>query len=211
MTMRILMADDHPVVRMGYRKILEEVPGPITVEETSNGDETIEKATTAAFDVVLLDISMPGKSGIDVLRELKRLRPSLPVLMLSMYPEEEYAVRAFKEGASGYLSKKSAPEELVTAIKTVFKGRKYLSPSLGEFLASSLAIETEDPPHRRLSDREFHVMQMIVSGKLIKQIASELNLSPKTISTYRSRILQKINVENNAELIQYALKHRLFE
>jgi two-component system invasion response regulator UvrY len=208
---RILIADDHPVVRMGYRKILEEVPGLLSVEETSNGEETIEKATSTVFDVVLLDISMPGKSGIDVLRELKRIRPALPVLMLSMYPEEEYAVRAFKEGASGYLSKKSAPEELVTAIKTVLKGRKYLSPSLGEFLASSLAIETEELPHRRLSDREFHVMQMIVSGKLIKQIASELNLSPKTISTYRARILQKLNVENNAELIQYALKHRLFE
>jgi two-component system invasion response regulator UvrY len=208
---RILIADDHPVVRMGYRKILEEVPGLLSVEETSNGEETIEKATSTVFDVVLLDISMPGKSGIDVLRELKRIRPALPVLMLSMYPEEEYAVRAFKEGASGYLSKKSAPEELVTAIKTVLKGRKYLSPSLGEFLASSLAIETEQLPHRRLSDREFHVMQMIVSGKLIKQIASELNLSPKTISTYRARILQKLNVENNAELIQYALKHRLFE
>jgi two-component system invasion response regulator UvrY len=208
---RILIADDHPIVRRGLRQILEETRFVISVDEASNGREAIELVKKGKFDIVLLDISMPGMNGLEVLEELKKLKPSMPVLMLSIYPEEDYAVRALKAGASGYLTKKSAPDELVIAIKKLYRGERYISPSLADYLASHLTDDKDKPLHKNLSNREFQVMRMIASGKTLKEIAGEINLSPKTISTFRTRILQKMRLKSNAELIQYAIKNRLEE
>jgi len=208
---RILIADDHPIVRRGLRQILEENSSVSNVDEAGTGREALEKVKKGKFDIILLDISMPGMSGLETLEEIKRLKPSLPVLILSIYPEEEYAVRALKTGASGYLTKKSAPDELITAIRKLARGERYISNSLAEFLATHLTGETEKPRHESLSNREFQVMRMIASGKSLKEIAGDMSLSPKTISTFRTRILQKLDLKSNAELIQYALKHELTE
>ena len=208
---RILIADDHPIVRRGLRQILEENSSVSNVDEAETGREALEKVKKGKFDIILLDISMPGMSGLETLEEIKRLKPSLPVLILTIYPEEEYAVRALKTGASGYLTKKSAPDELITAIRKLARGERYISPSLAEFLATHLTGETEKPHHESLSNREFQVMRMIASGKSLKEIAGDMSLSPKTISTFRTRILQKLDLKSNAELIQYALKHGLME
>jgi DNA-binding NarL/FixJ family response regulator len=207
----ILIADDHPIVRRGLKQILEETRFVLNVEEASTGQEALEKAKRGKFDIVLLDISMPGMSGLEVLEELKKMKPSLPVLMLSIYPEEDYALRALKAGASGYLTKKSAPDELIIAIKKLSRGERYISPSFAEYLASHLTDDKKKPLHENLSNREFQVMRMIVSGKSLKEIAGEMNLSPKTISTFRTRILQKMHLKSNAELIQYAFKNSLTE
>ena len=206
---KILIADDHPIVRRGLRQILEETRFVMSVDEASNGREAIELVKNGKFDIVLLDISMPGMNGLEVMEELRRLKPSLPVLILSIYPEEEYAVRALKAGAAGYLTKKSAPDELVVAIKKLYKGERYISPSLADYLASNLTDDKDKPLHKNLSNREFQVMRMIASGKTLKEIAQEINLSPKTISTFRARILQKMHLKSNAELIQYAIKNKL--
>jgi DNA-binding NarL/FixJ family response regulator len=208
---KILIADDHPIVRRGLRQILEETRFVMSVDEASNGREAIELVKNGQIDIVLLDISMPGMNGLEVMEELRRLKPSLPVLILSIYPEEEYAVRALKAGAAGYLTKKSAPDELVVAIKKLYKGERYISPSLADYLASNLTDDKDKPLHKNLSNREFQVMRMIASGKTLKEIAQEINLSPKTISTFRARILQKMHLKSNAELIQYAIKNRLDE
>jgi two-component system invasion response regulator UvrY len=208
---KILIADDHPVVRKGLREIIEETSDMEVTDEASNGQEVLAKVFKKDFDVVLLDISMPGRSGLDILKELKSQLPKIAVLVLSIHPEEQYAVQVLKAGAAGYLTKKSAPEELVTALRKVSTGGKYVSPSLAEKLASALETGIEKPPHETLSAREYEVMRKIASGKTVTEIARELFLSPKTISTYRTRILEKMGIKNNAELIRYAIKNRLVD
>jgi len=208
---RILIADDHPVVRKGLREILSESCDTVVTEEASDGQEVLDKIRKKGqeFDVVLLDISMPGRSGLDILKQLKSERPDLPVLILTMYSETQYAVRALKAGASGYLTKESLPEELMKAIRMVSRGRKYVNSSLAEKLAFDLELGTEKPLHETLSDREYQVMCMIGLGKTGKDIAEELSLSVKTISTYRSRILEKMRMKSNGELIHHVIRNRL--
>jgi len=208
---KILIADDHAIVREGLKQILSESPDLVVVAEASTGQEVLEKIPKNDLDLVVLDIAMPGRGGLDILKEIKSQRPRLPVLMLSMYPEEQYAVRVLKSGASGYLTKESAPAELVKAIRQISQGKKYISPSLAEKLAIDLEISPDKPPHETLSDREYQVMCMIASGKTLREIADGLSLSIKTISTYRSRILEKMNMKTNAELTHYAIKNSLVD
>lgn len=208
---KILIVDDHAVVREGLKQILAETPDILVAAEAAAGQEVFEQLRKDNYDLVLLDIAMPGRGGLDILKQLKSQEPNLPVLMLSMYPEEQYAVRTLKAGASGYLTKESAPEELIAAIRKVVSGGKYVTSSLAEKLASYLEADTERPPHESLSDREYQVMLMIASGKTVKQIADALSLSVKTISTNRSRALKKMKMETNAELTYYAIKQGLVE
>ena len=209
--LRVLIADDHPIVRQGLKQIIAETPDMIVVEEASNGLEVLSKVGASNCDVVLLDISMPGRNGVDILRQLKNERPQLHVLILSIHPEEQYAVRALRSGASGYLTKESAPDELIIAIRKVSMGGKYVSSSLAERLAYELASIDDQLPHNTLSNREYQIMLLIASGKTITDIAEELSLSIKTISTYRSRILEKMKMKNNAELTYYAIKNHLVD
>jgi DNA-binding NarL/FixJ family response regulator len=206
---RILVADDHAVVRQGMIQILADVKDMLVKDEAQNGAETLDKVLKYEYDVVLLDISMPGRSGLEVLADIKAQRPKLAVLILSMYPEEQYAVRALRAGASGYLTKASAPQELIGAIRKVAGGGKYVTASLAEKLAEELDIDTRKLPHERLSNREHQVMMMLASGKTVSDIADELCLSVKTISTYRARILEKLDLRSNAELTRYVLQHKL--
>ena len=206
---RILIADDHPVVRNGLKQIIGETPDIRVADEAGTGQEVLAKVRKGNFDVVLLDISLPGQSGLDILKQLKSEKAKLPVLMLSIYPEEQYAVRTLKAGASGYLTKTSSPDELIGAIRKVSKGRKYVSPALSEKLAIELEIGREKPLHETLSDREYQVMRMIASGKTVTDIAREIPLSVKTVSTYRARILEKMRIRNNAEITRYAMENRL--
>jgi DNA-binding NarL/FixJ family response regulator len=206
---KILIADDHVIVRTGLKQILSETSDVVVTGEAGDGNETINKVYENDYDMVLLDISMPGRGGLEVLAEIKKKKPDLPVLILSMHPEEQYAVRALRTGASGYLTKESAPEELIKAIRKVSRGGKYVTASLAERLASAIKIDVEKPRHETLSNREFQILCMIASGKTAKQISEELSLSVKTISTYRCRILNKMNMKNNAELTYYAIQNRL--
>jgi len=206
---RVLIADDHAVVRQGLKQIVSENPDMTVAGEAANGHEVLDFARRHDCDLVLLDLAMPGKDGLDTLKELKLVRPHLPVLVLSVYPEEQYAVRLLRAGAAGYLTKESAPEELVAAIRKVSRGGRYVSEALAEQLAVLLGSGTDRPPHEALSDREFRVMVMLASGKTASEVADELCLSVKTISTYRSRALRKMNMRNNAELSFYAVKHGL--
>jgi two-component system invasion response regulator UvrY len=206
---RILVADDHPVVRQGLKQIVADTPDLAVTGEASRGREVLERVTKDQYDVVLLDITMPDKTGLEVLGELKRLRPKLPVLILTMHPEEQYAIRALRAGASGYLTKEGVPHELIAAIRKVSMGAKYVSPSLAERLAVHLDIDAKKPLHQCLSDREYRVMCMIASGKTVKEIAEELFLSVKTVSTYRSRLLGKMGMKNNAELTHYCVQNQL--
>jgi DNA-binding NarL/FixJ family response regulator len=208
---RIMIADDHTIVREGLKQILEDIPDLVVVDEAKNGEEVIAKVGMKDIDIIVLDISLPGRSGLDVLRQLKHRKPGLPVLILSMYPEEQYAVRSIRAGASGYLTKESASTELVEAIRTVARGRKYITSSLAERLAFQIEVDMDKPLHELLSDREYQVMCMIASGKTVKEIAKMLSLSVKTISTHRSRILRKMNMENNAQLTHYAIKQNLVD
>ena len=208
---KILIADDHAVVRKGLKQILAETSDIVAADEAKNGQEVLEKVRKSDYDIVMLDISMPGRSGIEILKQLKDENPEVLVLVLSMHPEEQYAVRALRAGASGYLTKDSAPEELISAIRIISQGRKYITTSLAEKLAFDLEIDSEKPLHETLSDREYEVMCKIASGKTIKEIAEELFLSVKTISTYRSRILEKMGMKNNTQLVHYALKNRLLD
>ncbi len=208
---KVLIADDHTVVRRGLKQILAETSDMVVEDEATNGIEVLEKVRNREFDVVVLDLSMPGKSGLEALRELKQDYPKLPVLILSMYSEDQYAVRMLKAGAAGYLSKEDASEELVNAIRKAFAGGKYVSPSVAEKLAAHIDTQSEKSPHEILSDREHQVMCMIASGKTPMQIANELVLSVKTISTYRTRILEKMSMKTNAELTHYAIKNNLVE
>lgn len=208
---KILIADDHPIVRQGLKQILSEEADMGVFGEAQNSQEVLELVRKKDWDIVVLDITMPGRGGIDVLKELKHQRPKLPVLILSMHPENQYAVRALKAGAAGYVTKGSAQEELVKAIRKILRGGKYVSPTLAEKLAFNLEAEAEKPLHERLSDREYQVMTMIASGKTVSQIAEELSLSVKTIDTYRARILEKMKMKTNAELTHYAIKNKLVE
>ena len=207
MILRILIADDHPVFRRGIKQIIGETPDMIVADEVSNGWEVLDKVRSANYDVLLLDISMPGKSGIDVLTQMKDEGIALRTLVLSMHPEDQYAIRALKAGASGYLTKESAPEELVAAIRKVTAGGRYVSSSLAAIVQGN----TDEVPHEALSDREYQVMVLIAAGKTIEAIARELSLSAKTISTYRARILEKMRMKNNSELMRYALDNHLIE
>lgn len=209
--LRILVADDHAIVREGLKQILAETSDIVVGGEASDGNQALKQARTGTHDLVLLDIAMPGMNGLEVLKQLKSERPDLPVLMLSMYPEEQFAVRTLKAGASGYLTKQSAPNELIAAIRKVCGGGKYVTSSLAENLAAYLESDSDRPPHELLSDREYQVMLMIASGKTVKMIAEELSLSVKTISTNRSRALRKMGMKTNAELTYYAIKHSLVQ
>ena len=206
---RVLIADDHAVVREGLKRIVTGSPDIEVAGEAANGHEVLDFARRQDFDLVLLDLAMPGKDGLDTLKELKLARPHLPVLVLSVYPEEQYAVRLLRAGAAGYLTKESAPEELVAAIRKVSRGGRYVSESLAEQLALLFGAPNDRPPHEALSDREFRVMVMLASGKTASEVADALCLSVKTISTYRSRALRKMNMRNNAEFSFYAVKHGL--
>ena len=208
---RVLIADDHTMFREGLKQILAKDAGIIVSGEASNTAELLDKVQKGNFDVLVVDIAMPGRNGIDALKELRQIRPDLPVLILSMYPEDQYAARAIKAGASGYLTKNKAGRELIAAVQRVASGKKYIGPDVGEQLAVELEQDVDRPPHKRLSDREYQVMCMIASGKTVKQIADELCLSVSTISTNRARILQKMKMKNNAEITRYAIKHDLVE
>jgi two-component system, NarL family, invasion response regulator UvrY len=206
---RILIADDHAIVRAGLKQLVAANPGIVVAAEASTGPEAMSLIRKESFEVVLLDISMPGRGGLEILSEIKKEYPRLPVLILSMHPEEQYAMRALKGGASGYITKDSAPEELVAAILKVASGGKYITKSLAEQFLSLLDAE-ESPLHTSLSDREYQVFRLIASGKTAMEIAKELSLSVKTISTYRTRILEKLHLKNNAQLIHYAVQNKLF-
>ena len=204
---RILIADDHPVVRQGLARILAKDPELSVVGEVGNGAEVVGKVRRGGCDVILLDVSLPGMNGLEVLKQLRIDMPKLPVLMLSVHPEEQYAIRALKAGASGYLTKASAPEELITAIKTIAKGKQYITPSLGEKLAAEVRdLRDKKPPHEALSDREYDVLCRLGRGQTVGEIAADLSLSAKTVSTYRVRILAKMGMTNNAQLMRYVLE-----
>jgi two-component system invasion response regulator UvrY len=209
--MRVLIADDHAVFRRGLKETIGEALPKVAFGEAQSAQETLEHVRLRDWDIVILDISMPGKSGLDILNDLKRLRPRLPVLLLSMHPEEQYARRALRAGASGYLTKESVPEELKLAVRKIVAGGRYVSTSLAEKLAYDLRSGAELPVHELLSDREFQVLRMIASGKTVKQIADEIGLSVKTVSTYRARILEKAGLSTTAELIRYALQAQLVD
>ena len=207
----VLITDDHPVVRQGIRQILTEYSDIKLVDEAGQGSELLDQVLNNHYDVVLLDISMPGKSGLDLLKDLKALRPEIAVLILSIHPEKQYAIRALKSGASGYLPKSTLPEELITAIRKVAAGKKYITSSLAEIIASDFDQPDEKPVYQSLSDREFEVLCQLASGKSIKVIGEELCLSSKTISTYRERILEKLSLKTTAEIIRFAIKEGLVD
>jgi len=204
--MKVLVADDHAVVREGLKRILTQDHNIEVVAEAEDGSAALARARELDLDVVVLDMSMPGRGGLETLQELKRQWPQLGVLVLSMHPEDQYAVRVLREGADGYLSKESAAEELISALRKIHGGGKYVSPTLAERLALTVERGFEGPPHERLSTREFQVMTLIAQGRTVTDIGDELHLSVKTISTYRSRILEKMGMKNNAELMHYAIE-----
>jgi len=206
---KVLIVDDHAVVRTGLKQMLTGIGDLRVVDEAESGNEAIEKIRRNEYDIIILDIAMPGKSGLDTLKEIKLERPNIPVLMLSMYPEDQYAIRVLRSGASGYLTKECVPEELTTAVRVVARGRKYVSPSLAERLALNLESENAQELHELLSDREYQVLCMIASGKTLAEMADELSISVKTVSTYRGRLLEKMRLKNNAELTAYAIQYHL--
>ncbi|MDB5222839.1 MAG: response regulator transcription factor [Chitinophagaceae bacterium] len=206
---RILIADDHAIVRKGLKQLLlEEYPSAI-IGEAGDAEELIKKALTAEWDVVVCDINMPGRSGLDALKQIKQTSPKLPVLIMSMYPEEQYAIRVLKAGASGYLSKDAIHDELIKAIETVLRGKKFITFHVAEKLLEVFDTGSNKPPHELLSDREFDVFKLLAEGKTISEIADRLSLSPTTVSTYRFRILEKMNMKTNAELTRYSLENNL--
>ncbi len=209
--LRILLADDHAIVRQGLKQVLTEEFGQVAIGEASSGHAVVDAVREQEWDVVVLDINLPDKNGVEVLKEVKGLRPSILVVMLTMHPEEQYAMRTLKAGAAGYLTKESAPEELITAMRTVLRGGKYVSASLAERLASELAAGTEAPLHQKLSDREYQVLLGIARGNTVTETAEALSLSVKTISTYRARLLKKMKLQTTVELVRYALAHRLVD
>jgi DNA-binding NarL/FixJ family response regulator len=210
-SLRVLIADDHPIVRRGLREILATEPQVTDVVEAAHPQQVLDLAQTSGCDVVVLDLGLPGRGGLEVLKQLRRDHPKLPVLILSMQPEEHYAVRALRAGAAGYLTKDAAPAKLVEAIHKVTTGGHYISPAVAEQLAVSLASDETKPPQELLSDREYEVLRFISSGKTVGDIAAELSLSVKTISSYRARILEKMGMSNNAELMHYAIKNKLVD
>lgn len=208
---RVALADDHAVVRRGLEEILRAEPDMEVGGTAADGAELLALVRRRSFDVVLLDITMPGRSGLEVLRSLKQERPGMPVLVLTMHAEDQFGVRAMRAGAAGYLTKESAPEEMVRAIRRVVAGGKHIGPSLAEHLAEAVTTDQTRLPHQLLSDREFHVLRELVAGKRVSEIARDLALSVKTISTYRARVLRKMQLKNSVELTQYAIRHRLVE
>ncbi|MBT0961710.1 response regulator [Denitromonas iodatirespirans] len=208
---RVMIADDHAIVRQGLRQILSDIEDMEVAGEACNGVDALQLSRDGQWDVVLMDVSMPDRNGIDALKLIRKEQPKLPILILSMYPEEQYAIRALKAGAAGYLTKQSAPEQLVTAIRQVASGKKYVSASLAMELAEAIGEDTDRPLHEKLSDREYQTLCMIASGKTLTQIAEELNLSVKTVSVYRARLLEKMHLRNNAEITHYGLKFGLVE
>jgi DNA-binding NarL/FixJ family response regulator len=209
--MKILLVDDHALVRRGVAHVLREDLPDLTIVEKGTAQEAIEATQTTSWDLVILDINLPDKSGLDALKDIKRVCPDLPVLILSLYPEAHYARRALKAGASGYLTKDSAPEEVTTAVKRILQGGRYVSASLAEQLAADLGTTSGEArePHEMLSDRELEVLRLIGSGNTPTEIAEQLTLSIKTVSTYRARILEKLNLRTTAELIRFAVDHQL--
>jgi two-component system invasion response regulator UvrY len=208
---RILIADDHELVRRGLRQTLAEAFSELVVEEAADAPQTLAAAAKKTWDIVLLDINMPGRSGIEILQELKQLYPRLPVLMVSAFPEKDYAIRAFKLGASGFVSKQSASRELIIAVNKVLAGGRYITVSLAEALAATVAGETPSVPHEMLSNRELQVLRHVAQGKALKEIAAELSISEKTVGTYRTRISKKLCLGTNVELARYALLHHLVD
>lgn len=209
--LRILIVDDHAIVRAGLRLILSDSPDLSIVSEADTASQALQLARETNFDLVLLDISLPDRNGLDLLSQLKRESPSLRVLMLSIYPENKYGIRAIKSGASGYLNKQCAPGHLVEAIQHVSAGRKYITPALAEELASEVGVDYQALPHESLSNREFQTLCMIASGLTVSAIANKLGLSVKTVSMYRARLLEKMHLENNNQLTHYAILHNLIE
>jgi two-component system invasion response regulator UvrY len=208
---RILLVDDHAVVRQGLEQILGGAIAGAVFGHAASGEEAVRKAESAEWDLVILDISLPGKSGLDVLKELRRARPTLPVLVLSMHPEEQFGMRVLRAGAAGYVAKRTAVADLVAAVRNVVAGRRYVSSGLAERLAGEIGLAPGRAPHELLSDREFQVFQLLASGKTVTASAEALGLSVPTVSTYRTRILEKMGMKENHDLIQYAIVHRLFE
>lgn len=208
---KVIIADDHAIVREGLKQILADTKDIVVAGHADNGSDAIKLVRNSDCDVLLLDISMPDRSGIEVLKQIKKECPKLAVLMLSMHREDQYAIRSLKAGAAGYLNKQSAPDQLVDAIRQVAAGRKYISFALAQELANQLGDDRNVPPHETLSDREYQTLVMIASGKTVGDIASDLSLSVKTISMYRSRLLQKMKLRHNAELTHYAIKNHLVE
>lgn len=206
---RILVADDHPIVSAGLKKILSGMEDMHVSDVVASGEEVLEKVSRNEYDVVLLDISMPGRGGIDTLKQLRTNYSDIAVLVLSSYPEDQYGMRVLKAGAAGYMTKHCATDKLIEAIRKVYEGGKYISPFLAERLATEISVDLNENPHERLSDREYLVMRMIASGKTLKEIADELSLSAKTITTYRSRILEKMNMHSNSEITQYVTNNRI--
>lgn len=207
--MKVLIADDHAVVRRGVREILEDAPLGLFVDEAGSAGETLKAVRDNAYDIVLLDISFPDGSGLDVLRQIRLQCPRTHVLLLSMYPEEQYARRALRLGASGYLTKDSTSNELVIAVQKVAMGGKYITQAMAERFAEEIGLQVEKARHETLSDREFQVLTRLGAGKSISEIAAELSLSPKTVSTYRSRLLEKLNLKTTAEIVRYVIENRL--
>ncbi len=207
--MKFLIVDDHAIVRRGIKEVLSQEFSQWAVLEVARGRDALHMVNQEEIDLVILDIHLPDKNGIEVLKEIKLMRPTLPVIILSLYPEEHYALRAIKAGASSYLTKESAPEELILAIRKVRQGGRYVSASVGEKLADSLAGKISDTPHERLSDRELEVLRLISKGKPVGEIAEHLCLSVKTVSTYRARILEKLDLHTTPELMRYAIDHHL--
>lgn len=205
----MLVADDHPIVRQGIQKIVDANPDMRVASEAVDARETLDRAASDPVDLVLLDLAMPGADGLDVLKDLKRQRPHLPVLVLTMYSEEQFAIRALKAGAGGYLTKDAVPEELVRAIRIVVAGRHYISSTLGDRLATSLVEGDGGAPHENLSDREYQVFRRLAAGRTSREISAELSLSIKTVATYRGRVLEKMGFRSNAELVSYAIRNRL--
>ncbi len=206
---RVLIADDHTLVRQGLKRILAETTDMTVAGEAENGVEALKKIREGEWDVVLLDVSMPGRNGVDTLKQIMSEKRAVKVLILSMYPEDQYAVRLLKAGASGYMTKESAPEELVEAIRNIALGKKYISPTLAELLLNELDIDFEKQPHERLTDREYQVFRMLGSGRTVSEVADAMSLSVKTISTHRTHILDKMKLKNNAELTLYAIQNGL--
>ncbi len=208
---KILIADDHSIVRQGLKQIVNETDDLEVMGEAADGHEALKMIRQGGGDVLLLDISMPGLSGVDVLKRIKDEKINIPVLILSTYPADQYALRLLKNGANGYLTKESAPEELVIAIRKISQGGKYISPVVAELLSENLMDDHQEVPHKRLSDREFQVICLLASGKTVTEIANDFSLSVKTISTYRTRILEKMQMSKTSELIHYAIKNKLVE
>jgi two-component system invasion response regulator UvrY len=207
--MRILIADDHAIVRRGLSEILLEAYPSAFIEQVGDADALFQKSIDGGWDIIISDLMMPGRSVLEALQQIRQYNPQAPVLILSIFPEEQYATRVFKAGAAGYINKDAAPTELVKAVQRILQGRKYITAAVAEKMASDLGIDKEKAPHELLSDREFHVMKLLAGGKTISHIASQLSLSPTTISTYRSRIMEKMKMKANAELARYALENRL--